>query len=274
MKKIICCLLFGGVALAQKPLPVDAQVGIRIKPKISGVNTGGMFGAHMSYKTPGVFHRVIQDSKRQALFAYDLEVAAVGGATYSITARPAAASGNVPTLSSTSTLNCEAGGAVTIELLSNPSTGQKISDTVTLVYLAAPETSTSRPQEGRMHFRGLELWIDSVKINAQGAGTISGFNNFMIYSPGAGGVFFSTSQPDGHTEFRKVALIDGSKLRFVWDNHSYEVTSLDPILANGGTAEAWVFVDPNYVLKHNTGVFTVGTSRSVNGWFSKDEEEN
>lgn len=148
MNKAFMALLFAVRLMAQKPFPIDGEVGLRITPKITG-GAKTASGAQTSWKESGHFRRVVHDSLHYPLFAYEIDVVSIGGGTYQVTAKPAStefiqsiqngtvpklsAAPDVPTLNSPSTMNCVVGGSVTLELLDNPTTGQKISDVITLV---------------------------------------------------------------------------------------------------------------------------------------------
>jgi hypothetical protein len=270
---------------AQKPLPVDGQVGLRITPKISGGPKSGT-GAQISYKKPGQFRRVIRDWERNPLFAYEIEIATTGGGTYQITAKPASAefaqsfqngslprlnsAPSVPTLNATSTVNCFPGGSVTLDLLYNPSTGQKITDTITLVDLNADVRGT--PMDGTLRFHDLEFRLNETNLTPSPIGI--GGHSVYIYVPGRGGFFFALDQPQEYSQFQKVGFVDGKRLRFTWANQSYEVISTEPILSNAGSAEVWVFVDPYFRPELGVDAPSAGSSKSMKPFLSKDELEN
>jgi hypothetical protein len=276
MKSILCVLLFAIPAFAQKPFPINDQVGLRIVPRIYP-KTDGLAHEHMEMKKDGPIHRVLRDSSGRILFAYDIEVKSSDGQYHIVTEPVNAAYAQtlqtepVPTLSSVSDSASMLGGSVMIELLSNPTTGQKILDDIKLVDI----TTAGAAPDGMLHIEYADLYSNGAKLPH---GSISGGAvgpQFVMYLEGSGGFFFSLLQPAEYPQFQKVGIIEGSRLKFVWNNRSYELRTTGPILSTGASAEVWVFHDPQFRPKTaGAGPIQWGAESAMKMWLGKEEDEN
>jgi hypothetical protein len=275
MKNTLCALLVAIPMLAQEPFPINDQVGLRILPRIYPKGNG-MTNAHLSMKKDGPVHRVLRDSSG-ILFAYDIEVKLVEGQYHIVTepVNPAYArtlrTEPVPTLRSVSDSVAGIGDSVIIELLSNTATGQRIVDDIKLVDITPAGTAP----DGMLHIEYADLYANGSKLPH---GSITGGATgpqFVMYLEGSGGFFFSLMQPKEYPQFQKVGVVEGSTLKFVWENRSYELRCTAPILSTGGGAEVWLFHDPNFRPKTaGAGAVQWGAESAMKMWLGKEEEEH
>jgi hypothetical protein len=265
------------IPMFSQTFPINDQVGLRIVPRIYPKATG-MTGAHMEMsKDGGPIHRVLRDSGRKILFAYDIEVKLDQGLYHILTEPLNAAYAQklqpdpVPTLSAVNDSVTMPGGSVMIELLSNPSTGQKISDDIQLVDI----TPAGAAPDGNLHIWNADIWLNEKKITPESMPGGAVGPRFALYLRGSGGFFFSLLQPTEYPQFQKIGFVDGNRLKFVWGNKAFEVRSTVPILSNGASGEVWVFYDSQFRPKEDHDPpMEWGTQVAIQGWLGKEDEEN
>ncbi len=279
MKNTLLLVLFSWRVLAQTPVPIDERVGLSIASRIrfGGPSNGRPADVQMEMKN-GIFHRILRNSSTQILFGYDLEVKPVSG-LYHVITKPldpvyarTLQKDPIPTLSATNDVVSSAGGTMLLELLFNPSTGQKLSDVIKLVDLTGMRTDA--PSDGLLHMNDIEMWSYQTNLTSEKvSGGVTG-PNMEVYLPNHGSFFFTLTQPKDYPQFQKVGTIDGKQLKFIWANRPYELISNEPILSNAGTAEVWVYYDPQYKPKQVEGVtFHLMSVARMSYWFGKNEEE-
>jgi len=277
MKKALCILLFALPMLAQKPFPIDDHVGVRVVPKFNP-GAAGIARDHMEMKKDGIIHRVLRDSGGKILFAYDIEVKPKD-AFYHILTEPVSAAyaqtlqfGSVPTLSAVSDSVTISGGSVIIELLSNPATGQKISDDIELVDISPAGSAL----DGNLHIWNADLWLNGTKLTSGSIneGALNAVvERLAIYLPRSGGFFFSLLQPAEYPQFQKIGVVNGKVLKFAWGNKTFELRSTVPILSNGASGEVWVFHDSQFRPKDDLNAnMTWGGAPAMKTWLGNEEE--
>jgi len=275
MKNTLYALLFALPIVAQEPIPIDDHVGLRIVPKGAGV--AAALRDRMEVKKDGPIHRVLRDSSGKIVFAYDIEVKLKDG-IYRILTGPVnptyartLQTEPVPTLNATHNSGTVAGGSVMIELLSNPATGQKVSDDIMLVDISA----VGAPPDGNLTIWNADLWLNGTKVtpHSMEGGVIN--PRPAIYFQGIGGFFFSRLQPTEYPQFQKIGFVDGKVLKFVWGTQTFELRSTVPILSNGGSSDVWVFHDSQFRPKGDYDPkMSWGGAEAMKGWLGKEDEEN
>jgi hypothetical protein len=76
------------------------------------------------------------------------------------------------------------------------------------------------------------------KVLADRAGSIGG-KLVWVSSASEGEFLIVTAPPEGRG-FRKAGRVRGKRLRFVFDGRHYVLTSTEPILRDGGSADIWI----------------------------------
>lgn len=218
-----------------------------------------------------IIHRVLTDSERRIVFAYDLSVNADPATKkFSLVVLPADEAfrrsflkdsaplkahesfATFPTSATPQTL--DDGDAVSLELLVNRESGVKIVDVVKVTfdrsilrenYLdAAPKDFTLDAVSLAM--KSYELTIEGTVVSKSKSKLGCAGSLLWFYVPDRGRFIISLVPRDGYS-FQKVGMVDGNRIEFMMDGEYYEWTSGEPILENGGAWHLWVLHDPEYV---------------------------
>ena len=216
-----------------------------------------------------VIHRVLTDSERRVVFAYNLAVNADPiERKFRLTVLPAdeafrrsfmkdftplktnQALATFPTSTAPQTL--DDGDAVSLELLVNQESGVKIIDVVTLTFdrtRLREQYLESIPKDFTLDAVALKIKNSSLSINGSvvSKSKSSGCSGALLwfYVPERGRFIFSLVPREGY-EFRKIAVLDGNTIQFDVDGEYFEWSSGASILPNGGTWNLWVLHDPEY----------------------------
>lgn len=216
-----------------------------------------------------VIHRVLTDSERRVVFAYNLVIKSDPIARkFSLTVLPAddafrrsflkdftplRSNEDVATFpGSTATQTLDDGDAVSLELLVNQDSGVKIIDVVTLTFdrpRLRENFLESAPKDFTLDAVALKINNSSLSIN----GTLvsksksSGCSGSLLwfYVPERGRFIVSLVPREGY-EFQKIAVLDGNRIEFTVDGELYEWSSANSILPDGGAWNLWVLRDPDY----------------------------
>jgi hypothetical protein len=283
----------------------------------SGASTRIGGGVQVNRPTEPI-HRTLRDSAGNYVFAYDLLVTETGYQRYRIETAPISpeyertlhAPGPIPTIQSRGeAVSLGMGERAQIALLINPQTGEKISDVLEVVSNAgfgagfgsgvgansksSSSSSAGGASSGSGTGRGvgvgfgwehdLQLWGVTVTRNGQTiASSTPGSSvmgkTLMIYIPEYGGFFFAPTQPS-QPGFLKVGIIDGTRLKFTWNNDNYEIASGRPIRADAPSGELWVYHDPTFKprpirigsAQPPPDATQFGSASDVSAWFKKPE---
>ena len=216
----------------------------------------GEFGHGVRVRDNEAIYREFTEKKR-VVFAYTIEVRPLPQkGRLQVTIKPtgseyARMGGNAEAATFTTLRELPpmwSGDKVTIDVLENPSTGQKITDTIE-VFADAPRVDAS---EG-IRFSGTRVVLNGKLITNNENGGVSGDGIVMFYIPGRGSYFFSREPVPGY-EFAKVGVVVGRRMDFVWNGERYEVHS-DTDISNA--RELWVLHDPR---------------KPTGKWFEKHED--
>lgn len=216
-----------------------------------------------------IIHRVLTDSERRVVFAYNLVIYADPIARkFSLTVLPADEAfrrsflKDFTPLRSNQTLatfsesaapqTLDDGDAVSLELLVNQESGVKIIDVVTLTFDRPRQRENfleSVPKDFTLDAIALKVNNSSLSIN----GTLvsksksSGCSGALLwfYVPERGRFIFSLVPREGY-EFQKIAVLDGNRIEFSVNGELYEWSSATSILPEGGAWNIWVLRDPDY----------------------------
>lgn len=216
-----------------------------------------------------IIHRVLTDSDRRVVFAYNLAIQADPiSRKFSLTVLPADEAfrrsflRDFTTLRSNDSLatfqksaapqTLDDGDAVSLELLVNQESGVKIIDVVMLTFdrpRLRENFLESAPKDFTLDAVALKINNSSLSIN----GTVvsrsksSGCAGALLwfYVPDRGRFIVSLVPREGY-EFQKIAVLDGNRIEFTVDNDLYEWSSAGSILPDGGDWNLWVLHDPDY----------------------------
>jgi hypothetical protein len=203
---------------------------------------------------PGVWHRVLNDKQgKKVVFAYDLEAGrASAPGTFVLRIKPVdeafareqQSAGGVPTVSAVREFNSiKLGEGIAIDLLSNPTTGEKIFDVL------QPSNAAEPPKPSGEEFA---LQVTSIMLNGQPV-KLTGVENSSLtgaaaifYLPGHGAYFLSL---ESRPHFQQVAHVEGRKLWFELDNDRIEIQSKGRLLAKSENRVVWVRHDPAFTFE-------------------------
>lgn len=217
-----------------------------------------------------IIHRVLTDSERRVVFAYDLSVSSdpvtkkfrlvvlpadeAFRRSFLRDSAPARAHESFATFpKSTPPQMLDDGDAVSLELLVNREAGLKIIDVVKVTFdrsILRENYLDSAPKDFTLDavslaIKSYELSIDGVLVGKSKSKLGCAGSLLWFYVPDRGRFIVSLSPRDGYS-FQKIGIVDGNRIEFVLDGELYEWTSGETIFPNGGAWNLWVLYDPNY----------------------------
>ena len=281
---LICAHCLGLAAAAQSPakrqlvLPVTNGGFVSFRSETSGpgsaqTKANSLSALLFSQAIAGdnrVIHRVLTDSERRVVFAYDLAINSDPVAKkFSLKVLPAdeafrrsflkdsaplrAHEGFATFPNSTAAQTLDDGDAVSLELLVNRESGVKIMDVVKVTF----DRSTLRdsyletaPKDFSLDavslsVKSYELMIDGTAVGKSKSKLGCAGSVLWIYIPDRGRFIFSLVPREGY-EFQKIGLLDDNRIEFEYNGEFYEWISGDSILPNGGVWNLWVLHDRDY----------------------------
>jgi hypothetical protein len=229
----------------------------------SQINAGGEMGIGPGAGTQDLVNRVVKDREDNILFAYNLEasrgatpgtvmirILPISEATENGMLKYAATHGHpfsgahLPTVARVSEFPAvKIGEAVTLDILYNPSTGEKIYDVLRPITSSSSVMSVTSvaPTET------ISLKQIAIRVNGQ---AISAPASFIIGSavridlPRHGTYVVAAYKPDHG--FDGIAHVDGKTLSWAMGPDRVEITSSTNVLTRSATAVLWVYHDPHY----------------------------
>jgi hypothetical protein len=254
-------------------------------------DAGGEIGIGPGPTSQDMVNRVVLDSAGNVLFAYNLE-ASRGTYPDTVTIRisPLATqierdllerakkpggfrfSGvHVPTLGAVREFpSVKIGQGVTLDILQNPSTGEKIYDVLRPVMEDRPAISpagtlmvTGRAQEV-ISLKEIAVTINGKQMQAPPV-TITG-TAARIDIPGHGSYVLTPYEPKdlaSRHSFRPVAHVDGATLRWAMDGDDIEISSRSNVLTQAVKGVLWVYHNPGYRSQDQPDTVVLRTAGSV-----------
>jgi hypothetical protein len=131
------------------------------------------------------------------------------------------------------------GETVSLEVLSDPSTGERLLDVIRPVVQARRQT---RPDE--------EISLQEMRLSVNGELVTEFGNAWMIGSavkialPRIGTVFLMRTPPDTY-RFQKLGDVNGGRLTFSVGEDRIEILSKSNILKRSETGAVWVYCNPD-----------------------------
>lgn len=282
---LLCIHCFAFAALAQNPakrqvvMPLSGGGFVSFRSETSVPNNappdGRMLAALLYAQVFSgenrVIHRVLTDSDRRVVFAYDLSVHADPVTKkFSLAVLPADEAFRRSFLKDTAPLKAhesfatfpksatpqtlDDGDAVSLELLVNRESGVKIVDVVKVTfdrsilrenYLEAAPKDFTLDAVSSLAVKGYELTIDGTVVGKSKSKLGCAGSLLWFYVPDRGRFIVSLVPREGYS-FQKIGMLDGNRIEFLLNGEYYEWTSGESILPNGGAWHVWVLHDPEY----------------------------
>lgn len=242
--------------LAQPSSTISLSNGIRLRiTSDAGSGTPGPLAAEMKPATGNSIYRIFRDQTGLAVYAYELVVERLpSGDQFKIVAKPAGdefaakfprADGGKPTPTLSAPVESpplNPGGHFTIDIPTNPGWFEHRTDTV---QVQPPLRHGGNGGPPLMRFNDLQVSIDGKPVPTHGpSATVIG-PYVMFYIPKRGAYFFAT-QPVHSPPFVQIGGVDGTHLKFVVENDTYECTTATQILLESQRGQIWVYHDPHY----------------------------
>jgi hypothetical protein len=221
---------------------------------------------------PDAVNRVVVDRANNVLFVYNVE-ASQGKSPHTVMIRikpisPATEAGmlkyyvaapghprftgaHLPTVAGVREFPAvKIGEAVTLDILSNPSTGEKIFDVLRPIRLATPARGmsvTPAPAGQTISLNDIALRVNGRAVSAPASFIIGSAVRIDIPSHGTYVVtpYDPHEASSGH-QFSAVAHADGKTLSWVMGSDRVEITSSTNVLPRSENGTLWVYHDPHY----------------------------
>ena len=239
---------------------IEVQMTARIEPGSVRIPSGVM-AIHI-----GRFHRVVQDRSQRRYFAYDVLVEPKNGSqAWQVRIEPFSLSATelaemqidpswtyVPLLKYPLVPDVRAGDSVAIDLLENPTTGQKVVDY--FVFKRSNATAAAELSPVRdLSLADVQLRLDDFRISVNGTvleastrvgGSISGFA-LWFYLPERGR-FVMSLVPNAKLGFRRAGEVTNALLSFTEGSDRYDIKSTSRIAPASGRFNLYVLHDPEW----------------------------
>ena len=231
----------------------------------SPIDPRGEMGIGPGAGPQDMVNRVVIDRAGNILFAYNLEAsqgAAAGTVkiridpispaseatiikSSSMGGRPRFTGAHLPTVAAVREFSAvQMGQAVTLDILQNPSTGEKIYDVIRPIAGSAPVMSVdSVPARETISLNRI-----TVRVNGKSMPTPSSVimgEAIRIDIPRHGAYILAAADPR-QADFTKIARADGKTLTWTIGSDRFEITSAANVLTQAEKGELWVFQDRHY----------------------------
>ncbi|HEU4936325.1 MAG TPA: hypothetical protein VFT39_07730 [Vicinamibacterales bacterium] len=239
---------------------IKVEMTARIEPGSVRIPSGVM-AIHI-----GRFHRVVQDRSQRRYFAYDVLVEPkIDSRAFQVRIEPFSLSATdldrmevdpswtyVPLLKYPLVPDVRAGDSVAIDLLENPTTGQKVVDY--FVFKRADATAGAELSPVRdLSLADVQLRLDDLRISVNGSvldastrvgGSISGAA-LWFYLPQRGR-FVMSLVPNPKLGFRRAGEVTNALLSFTDGSDRYDIKSTAPIAPASGRFNLYVLRDSKW----------------------------
>lgn len=244
---------------------VEIQLEARVEP--GGQKVGGAVSSNK-----GHFSRTLFDSKQGRYYGYDLFVEPREGSFFQVRIEPLSLSTSelaasrivdsswtpIPLLKYPVIPLVPAGAVVSIDLLQNPATGQKVVDVLTFKSTApAPAVASAGPPRD-FSINDVEIRLESPRVSVNGqivdaslrvGGGVSG-QVLWFYLPERGRFAFSI-QPNRN--YRRAGEVFDKTMDFTVGGDQYHVQSAAPIAPAAGRFHLYVLDEPRWTPARGSG---------------------
>jgi hypothetical protein len=222
-------------------------------------------------------HRILMDHDQRKYFGYDLQVAVLGGGRYQLNFKPLTVTNSMrqffdsdgsfeswseirlPSVPVSMPLN--EGETVALDLMANPTTGEKI---VEYISVSPPSVSSGSRRDLQMGDIQMSLASPKLQINgknwAWNQGDAHGAARgpvLWIYIPDRGR-FLISFVPHAELGFKQAGEAKGSVIKFSWNGETYELKGSDRILPADGSWNVYVFQDRGYQAAYPPALYGAG----------------
>jgi hypothetical protein len=223
----------------------------------------GLIGIGPGIGRQDLVNRTVVDSGNNILFVYNLEAARgatpdtvdiriepVSAATEAVMLRSRSVSGGrLPTVAAVRKFpSVKIGEAVTLDILYNPSTGEKIYDVIRPI--TDPSPSGGPVVTGNKPRQTVSLKEISVEVNGRNLPAPASWMigaAIRIDIPGHGAWVVSAYNPGN--AFQAVGRANGKTLAWTMDRDQVTITSSTGVLTQAAEGVVWVFHQPQYLLQ-------------------------
>ncbi|HEV2687036.1 MAG TPA: hypothetical protein VGV35_00740 [Bryobacteraceae bacterium] len=277
MKKIVFTLVF--LIAPATVLQADSQhvmrasfpdgTGVEIFTETTGsspIETRGEIGIGPGVGLQDLVNRAVMDGANNILFVYNLEasrgaspdtvmirIQPISAATEAGMLKDAARRGrrfsgaHLPTVAKVHEFAAvKIGEAVTLDILSNPSTGEKIFDVIRPIAVPpAPMSVTASSARETISFKEIAIRVNGRAMPAPASFLIG--TAVRVDIPGHGAYVVAAYDPHETSHgFAAIAQADGKTLSWTMGHDRVEITSGTNVLTRSGKGVLWVYHDPHY----------------------------
>jgi hypothetical protein len=210
-----------------------------------------------------VVHRVIADRNGAPVFAYDIEAFRNGQDLFTLRIKPLdpsyeqriledmpktatpGSNSRLPTFSAARDVpGIHAGDTVSIDMLQNPNTGEKLFDLIRLTIEMPPQV---RGPAHSLTFTYMQVLVNGRPImpESERGGSIGG-DAARIYIPGKGAFVMSLILPPNDPRFQPAGNVERNRLTFMSGEDRIEVVSAENLLGQSERGQLWVLHLPGF----------------------------
>jgi hypothetical protein len=202
-------------------------------------------------------HRVVLGKNGEILFGYDIEARKAGEGTFSVRIKPSreairmtcCTNGKstyeyMPTVAAVRDFPpLRAGDAVQVEILQNPTTGEKVYDVLKVLPGRPAPAVRNAPFASSFSLRDVRVSIEGRTIVEQASTWMRG-GALMVHLPGRGEFYLTMTPPAGTRTFRAAGWVDHEVLRFQAGSELVEIASKTNALRNADFGTVWILHTP------------------------------
>lgn len=269
IRKLALIPVLAAAAFAQSNPSRDLKfwfngIGLAMHTESSTANSPLSTAGSISVRDGHDAHRVVLDAKDNPVFAYDIDIARTSSGRVALSIRPVDQarlraenwfpktnfSGDVPTLAAPREFPALApGDAVQVDILFNPSSGEKLWDVLRVLNEPNPpmQAPPKLPSSERFSF-------DRVKITIDGKTIADHRNTWMIGQamlmrvPGHG-EYYMLLNPTPDFPFKASGWVDRDTLRFTAGNEKIEIAGKSNLLQKTEYGNVWIYHVPEAQVK-------------------------
>jgi hypothetical protein len=204
-------------------------------------------------------HRVLEDLDQKKYFGYNLQVGVIGGGRFQLNFKPLTVESwmrfnldgwsEIPLPSVPTTMQLNDGETVALDLMVNPTTGEKIVEYITV---GSPTGSGGAARDFQMNDVQMMLASPQLHLNGKSMewnhgdshGVASG-SVVWVYVPDRGRFLISFA-PHAELGFRQAGEARGAQIKFAWNGETYELRGTERIMPADGAWNVYVYQDRGY----------------------------